>query len=563
MAELASLSCAISAPSVSISKPGDASESRHGKSATCHLLREPLPLFVGFRRVAAARADCRRRPYFQNSRRSVGKPHAPLPPPRAQVATAPPPPTIDQQEERSPSPSLEQAEAGGAPKFEWKSNWYAVHCVDDLDTRRPHALRVLGRPLVLWYHAPSATWQCFLDKCPHRLVPLSEGRIDEKGDLQCSYHGWTFAPGGGCSSIPQAAEGAETRAVSSPRACAVSIPVKIAEGLVFVWPDEFGAERAAATPLPLPAEAYVPGWRTATIVRDLGYGYEMLAENVIDVSHLPFAHHKVGPLDRKQGKPLPLRIVAESPFGFKGEMDDDVFPSEWSGTEFLAPSLYKYERVFQKKEGDPFARHSILQLYLTPSEPGRSRFIIRTCAKNPPSKKLLNFKFPRWWMHFIENDVLDGDSFFLHAQEKTLRREGHHPDDWHKSFFMPTSADRFVVAYRKWLSKHAGGGVEWPRGVEFQDPLHWAPREEVMNRLRDHTQHCKDCREFYAQLKSARLALAGAAFALLALAAVSRGPEVATWGLGAGAVASAAAAWALGGLQRKFEYVGYDHATRD
>ena len=45
----------------------------------------------------------------------------------------------------------------------------------------------------------------FDDACPHRLAPLSDGRIDKWGRLQCAYHGWCFNGSGHCKLIPQAA----------------------------------------------------------------------------------------------------------------------------------------------------------------------------------------------------------------------------------------------------------------------------------------------------------------------------------------------------------------------
>ena len=44
----------------------------------------------------------------------------------------------------------------------------------------------------------------FDDACPHRLAPLSDGRIDKLGRLQCAYHGWCFNGSGHCKLIPQA-----------------------------------------------------------------------------------------------------------------------------------------------------------------------------------------------------------------------------------------------------------------------------------------------------------------------------------------------------------------------
>ena len=74
--------------------------------------------------------------------------------------------------------------------------------------------------------------------------------MDENGHLQCSYHGWSFD---GCGAqIPQAMpEGPEARAVKSPRAYSTRFPTMVSQGLLFVWPDENGWERAQATKPPM------------------------------------------------------------------------------------------------------------------------------------------------------------------------------------------------------------------------------------------------------------------------------------------------------------------------
>ena len=81
---------------------------------------------------------------------------------------------------------------------------------------------------------------------------LQEGRIDEGGNLQCSYHGWSFDGCGSCVKIPQASpEGPEARAVKSPKACATRFPTMVSQGLLFVWPDENGWEKANASKPPM------------------------------------------------------------------------------------------------------------------------------------------------------------------------------------------------------------------------------------------------------------------------------------------------------------------------
>ncbi len=67
------------------------------------------------------------------------------------------------------------------------------------DPSRPHPLELLGRKLVLWCDGGGA-WRCNEDACPHRLAPLSEGRLDG-GELECSYHGARGGGGGSFASV--------------------------------------------------------------------------------------------------------------------------------------------------------------------------------------------------------------------------------------------------------------------------------------------------------------------------------------------------------------------------
>ncbi|CAI0403649.1 unnamed protein product [Linum tenue] len=62
----------------------------------------------------------------------------------------------------------------------------------------------MGMDVVVWWDGNENAWKVFDDMCPHRLAPLSEGRIDRWGSLQCSYHGWCFDGSGSCQLIPQA-----------------------------------------------------------------------------------------------------------------------------------------------------------------------------------------------------------------------------------------------------------------------------------------------------------------------------------------------------------------------
>lgn len=128
------------------------------------------------------------------------RPIGPVPRP-SKLCTALSPSAIETSAE---APETEASVEEGE-KFDWHAQWYPVMPVCDLDKRRPLAKRVMGIDVVVWWDRHEAAWKVMDDTCPHRLAPLSEGRIDQWGRLQCVYHGWCFDGSGNCKLIPQAA----------------------------------------------------------------------------------------------------------------------------------------------------------------------------------------------------------------------------------------------------------------------------------------------------------------------------------------------------------------------
>lgn len=69
----------------------------------------------------------------------------------------------------------------------------------------PVPARLRGEDLVAWRTAAGAL-QVWHDRCPHRGVRLSLGRV-ETDHLACAYHGWAFRAGDGrCTQIPALAD---------------------------------------------------------------------------------------------------------------------------------------------------------------------------------------------------------------------------------------------------------------------------------------------------------------------------------------------------------------------
>ena len=92
--------------------------------------------------------------------------------------------------------------------------WHPVAAASDV-AAEPVAVRLLGEDWVLARVEGSLV--AFVDRCPHRLAPLSAGRV-ESGGLRCGYHGWMYDTTGACVEIPALGPGATI----PPRACLTS-----------------------------------------------------------------------------------------------------------------------------------------------------------------------------------------------------------------------------------------------------------------------------------------------------------------------------------------------------
>jgi nitrite reductase/ring-hydroxylating ferredoxin subunit len=77
--------------------------------------------------------------------------------------------------------------------------WPVAHSGDLAD--KPIGARLAETGLAI-YRDATGTARTVLDRCPHRRMPLSLGRITPDGLLQCGYHGWSFNGSGQCKLIP-------------------------------------------------------------------------------------------------------------------------------------------------------------------------------------------------------------------------------------------------------------------------------------------------------------------------------------------------------------------------
>ena len=61
--------------------------------------------------------------------------------------------------------------------------------------RSPVGIRVAGEKVVL-FRGPGGAVGALVDRCPHRGVALSLGKVGDDGCIACPFHGWRFGPDG-------------------------------------------------------------------------------------------------------------------------------------------------------------------------------------------------------------------------------------------------------------------------------------------------------------------------------------------------------------------------------
>ena len=405
----------------------------------------------------------------------------------------------------------------------WQNAWYPVAYLQDLDPSRPTPFTLLGQDLVLWFERSSAQWRALADVCPHRLVPLSEGRLNEAGELECPYHGWSFNGEGRCTAIPQAPE---ANSPSPQRSQCRHYATAEAQGLLFVFAGE--AALASLETLPLVPVLEEEGWLVQDTFRDLPMDALTLLENVLDVSHVPFTHHAtVG--RRENAGPVELELTSFGPQGFTGLWQEGPRRGKLGSqfTTFSAPGLMWHDLTAKG-----FGR-ILTVVYATPIRRGECRLFARFPFRFESAlpARLLRLR-PQWLQHIGNHTVLEDDQVFLHWQERVLEQRGG-SEAATRNCFLATSADRYVRALHDWQNRYAG---EPFLGQRLPPRL---SRDQLMDRYEAHTRHCRSCSGALRQLQRLNqigLVLAGLGLALTAWMGASP----------AGAVGLLVAAAALG-----------------
>ena len=186
--------------------------------------------------------------------------------------------------------------------FDWNQQWYPILPVSYLDDDKPVPITVLDKDLVVWRNKSGDTHDVvsvFLDCCPHRMAPLSTGKVvkdDETGsyNIACRYHGFELDAKGQISKIPMMKPPADGTTQSSKLSkigmCARAYPTRMYGGLVYAYLGEFETEEDLPD-IPMESIASETEIDNADWIFNLNpISYQGMMENTLDPTHAPFTH---------------------------------------------------------------------------------------------------------------------------------------------------------------------------------------------------------------------------------------------------------------------------------
>ncbi len=297
-----------------------------------------------------------------------------------------------------------------------QANAWFIACHGSALRARPLALTLQGAPLVLFRDAQGQP-HALDDRCPHRNVPLSTGRVTPEGQIECRYHGWQFDGAGRCVEVPGLVDGpADLRA-----RCVASRPTCELDGYVWV---AGGPAVPSVEPLrfpPLRQQGYT------TVRREFRVAAPMHSaiENTLDVPHTAFLHSGLFRSPRAD-KTLQVTVHREGPMA-EARFSPEPRPAGLVGW-LLAPrgGLVEHTDRFTlpgvaQVEYRLGASHLLVTTHHTPVTPFETRLFVEVTFKAPvPGWLVRPFVTP------VATAIFRQDATLLAQQAAVLQARGVH-----------------------------------------------------------------------------------------------------------------------------------------
>lgn len=269
----------------------------------------------------------------------------------------------------SPSPRGLDTSAG----FLWNA-WYPAAWSHEV-SRTLLARTLLGTAIVL-YRLQNGEPAALVNRCPHRFAPLDRGSL-HGDELQCGYHGLRFASSGRCVHSPHG-DGVP------PKVSVRSFPLVERYGLIWIWMGQAECVEEAN----LPAFEHLVSRKFRSIRGSMltAAHYEIVADNLLDLSHTQFVHgnYLESDLLRAQrelaveGTTVHLTHVFPTgkppPIAQRYLPDADAPVDQTMQIRWDVPSLVQLTQVITPVSGDRTPRLHIGTHLLTPETPTTTHY---------------------------------------------------------------------------------------------------------------------------------------------------------------------------------------------
>ncbi|WP_175684641.1 aromatic ring-hydroxylating dioxygenase subunit alpha [Burkholderia anthina] len=161
-----------------------------------------------------------------------------------------------------------------------RNAWYVACWSDEVKQGEMLSRTLLGEPVV-FYRLTDGTPVALQDRCPHRFIPLHLGTIKNDA-IECCYHGLQFDCTGACVKNPHG----DGKIPSAARVR--KYPVADRHGMLWIWMGDDKEDPSLITDYSVLDEQ--SGYKTSRGKIMIDANYELVAENLLDLSHAPFLH---------------------------------------------------------------------------------------------------------------------------------------------------------------------------------------------------------------------------------------------------------------------------------
>ena len=159
-----------------------------------------------------------------------------------------------------------------------RNSWYVIAWSRELG-EKPVARKIMDESIVIFRTADGRIG-ALEDRCPHRQVPLSMGKL-QGNCIQCCYHGLQFDIEGICVSAP-------SQDIIPSKAKVKSYPAVEKYGWIWVWMGEAGAVDAGL--IPDFSKLTDSGYKAVGTTNHVLANYRLVTDNLMDLSHVGFVH---------------------------------------------------------------------------------------------------------------------------------------------------------------------------------------------------------------------------------------------------------------------------------